>query len=83
VGDDQRRLAPAHCALEMQIQHRQLFAGIDAEEEDHVVLRVRAVLWLHHLGQGRQPVGSAATSPPSRWSMLLVPINWRIKRWSR
>ena len=38
----------------MQIKDGQLFAGIDAEEEDCVHLRARPILRLHHIGQGGQ-----------------------------
>ena len=46
---------PADGTLEMQIEHRQLFVGVDAKQQHHVMDRVRPVLRLHDLGHGRQP----------------------------
>ena len=51
MGDDQPGAALAHGPLQMHVQHGDLFAGVQPQEEDHVRGRVRAILGLHHIGQ--------------------------------
>ena len=57
MGDDELDAGAVDGALEMQIQDRQLFAGVDAEEYDAVHVRVWPILRLHHVRQGGQAGG--------------------------
>jgi hypothetical protein len=54
VRHDHLEVAAADRTLEVQVEHWQLFIGVDAKQQYHIVHRVRPVLRLHDLRHGRQ-----------------------------